>query len=308
MNQPRRKKNDIHGWLVLDKPQGLTSTRAVGACKFAFQAKKAGHAGTLDPLATGILPIAFGEATKTVPYVMDGTKNYRFTIRWGAETDTDDSEGQVVKTSDVRPSRDAIASLLPEFVGEILQVPPQYSAVKVEGARAYDLARDGEQFELSARPVQIDALTLVDVPDENTAVLEAECGKGTYVRALARDFGRRLGCCGHIIALRRTRVGPFTEADAVPLSRIEEAAGGPEALAALTALLQPVEAALTELPALTVTPPDAATLARGQPVLIRGRDAPVMAGAVYAQCRGRIIAIGEIEKGALHPTRVFNFG
>lgn len=308
MNQPKRKKNNVHGWLVLDKPQGLTSTRAVGACKHAFQAKKAGHAGTLDPLATGILPIAFGEATKTVPFVMDGAKSYRFTIRWGAETETDDSEGAVVRTSEARPSREAIACLLPEFMGTILQVPPQFSAVKVEGARAYDLARDGEAFELAARAVQIDRLQLVEMPDRDTSVLEADCGKGTYVRALARDLGRRLGCYGHIVALRRTRVGPFGESDAVTMAEIEEAARHADSLAALLGLLKPVESALAELPALQVSPPDAATLARGQPVLIRGRDAPIMSGAVYALCRGRIIAIGEIEKGALHPTRVFNFG
>ena len=306
MNQVKRKKNNVHGWLVLDKPQGITSTRAVGIAKFAFQAKKAGHAGTLDPLATGILPIAFGEATKTVPYIVDGSKSYRFTIRWGIETDTDDSEGREVRTNAERPSRTAIEQLLPDFLGEILQVPPQFSAVKVEGERAYDLAREGEDFELKARPVVIERLVVVDMPGADMTILDAGCGKGTYVRAIARDLGRRLGCFGHVTALRRTRVGPFGEAAAVPLALVEETAKA--GFEALCTLLRPVEEALADLPSLTVSPPDAATLARGQPVLIRGRDAPVMMGAVYALCRGRIIAIGEIEKGALHPTRVFNFG
>ena len=206
-NQPRRDKRDVHGWVVLDKPIGMTSTHAVAVLKRLFQAKRAGHAGTLDPLASGGLPIALGEATKTVPFVMDGRKRYRFTVAWGEERDTDDTEGRPVKTSELRPSAEAIRALLPQFTGLIEQTPPQYSAIKVQGERAYDLARDGETVELKPRPVEIHELTLVEHGDSNQSVFEAECGKGTYVRALARDIGRILGCFGHICALRRTVVG-----------------------------------------------------------------------------------------------------
>ena len=208
-NQPRRDKRDVHGWVVLDKPIGMTSTHAVAVLKRLFQAKRAGHAGTLDPLASGGLPIALGEATKTVPFVMDGRKRYRFTVAWGEERDTDDTEGRVTQTSELRPSADAIRALLPRFTGLIEQIPPQYSAIKVQGERAYDLARDGETVELKPRPVEIHELTLVEHGENGQSVFEAECGKGTYVRALARDIGRILGCFGHICALRRTLVGPF---------------------------------------------------------------------------------------------------
>ncbi len=301
-----KKGKPIHGWIILDKPQGMTSTQAVGAIKRIFEAQKAGHAGTLDPLATGILPIALGEATKTVPFAVDGEKAYRFTVRFGAETDTDDAEGEVVRTSDALPARRAVEALLPSFTGEILQVPPQFSAIKVEGARAYDLARSGEEVVLEPREVLIEDLALVDMPDAATAVLEARCGKGTYVRAIARDMGRALGCFGHVTALRRTRVGSFDEDASVSLEELREAAqiGGEE----LAALLMPVEAALDDLPGLSVGPNDAASLARGQAVLVRGRDAPVMAGAAWAHFKGRILALGELEKGAFRPTRVFNFG
>jgi tRNA pseudouridine55 synthase len=302
----RKKGKPVHGWLVLDKPMGLTSTQAVGAAKRLFEAQKAGHAGTLDPLATGILPIALGEATKTVPFAVDGEKAYCFTVRFGAETDTDDSEGSVVETSEARPSRAAIEAVLATFTGEILQVPPRYSAIKVDGNRAYDLARSGEVVELEPRSVVIEDLRLVDMPDAETAVFEAECGKGTYVRALARDMGRALGCLGHVIALRRTRVGPFDESNAVGLDAIHAAAL--EGEAALFAHLLPVEAALEALPDLGVGPGDAASLARGQSVLVRGRDAPVLSGAAWAHFKGRILALGELEKGAFRPTRVFNFG
>ena len=202
----RKKGNPVHGWLILDKPLGATSTQALGAVKRIYEAQKAGHAGTLDPLATGILPIAFGEATKTVSFAVDGEKAYRFTVRWGQETNTDDAEGDVVERSDKRPARSDIEAILPEFVGEISQRPPAFSAIKVEGNRAYDLARDGEIVELEPRLVVIEELRLVDMPDPSTAVFEAECGKGTYVRALARDMGRRLKCYGHVVALRRTIV------------------------------------------------------------------------------------------------------
>ncbi len=301
----RKKGNPVHGWLVLDKPLGATSTQALGAVKRIFEAQKAGHAGTLDPLATGILPIAFGEATKTVAFAVDGEKAYRFSVRWGEETATDDAEGEVTARSDKRPTMADIDALLPEFTGEISQRPPSFSAIKVEGNRAYDLARDGELVELEPRLVVIEELRLVETPDPHTAVFEAECGKGTYVRALARDMGRRLGCYGHVIALRRTRVGPFSEDEAVTLDELREAAA-PENGSDIGQFLMPVERALCDVTELAVSQQDASNLAMGRAVLIRGRDAPLVSGPVYATFKGRLVALGEIEKGALHPTRVFN--
>jgi tRNA pseudouridine55 synthase len=303
----RKKGNPVHGWVILDKPLNMTSTQAVGAIRRAFNAQKAGHAGTLDPLATGILPIALGEATKTVPYAVDGEKAYRFTVRWGAETTTDDTEGPVTNASETRPTRAAIEALLPQFHGEVSQVPPAFSAIKIAGERAYDLARDGEEVILAARTVVIERLALVDQPDDATSVFEAECGKGTYVRALARDMGRLLGCFGHVIALRRTRVGPFEEANAVTLEAIQAAAQSDDPNAT-DKFLAPVELALADLPELLVSQSDAASLARGQSVLIRGRDAPILEGPAFATSKGRLIALGELDKGALHPTRVFNLG
>lgn len=303
----RKKGNPVHGWVILDKPLNMTSTQAVGAVRRAFNAQKAGHAGTLDPLATGILPIALGEATKTVPFAVDGEKAYRFTVRWGAETTTDDTEGPVTQSSDRQPSRAEIEALLPQFHGNISQVPPAFSAIKIAGERAYDLARDGEDVVLEARTVTIDRLALVDHQDASTSVFEAECGKGTYVRALARDMGRLLGCYGHVIALRRTRVGPFDEGNAVTLENIQSAAAMVD-VSAIADCLSPVEMALASLPELLVSQSDAASLARGQSILIRGRDAPVMEGPAFATSKGRLIALGELEKGALHPTRVFNLG
>ena len=304
----RKKGNPVHGWLVLDKPLNMTSTQAVGAVRRAFNAQKAGHAGTLDPLASGILPIALGEATKTVPFAVDGEKAYRFTVRWGAETTTDDTEGAVTESSDIRPSRQQIETLLPRFHGEVMQVPPQFSAIKIAGERAYDLARSGEVVALEARPVMIERLALVDQPDDATGVFEAECGKGTYVRAIARDLGRLMGCFGHVIALRRTRVGPFDESRAVTLEAVEAASKLDDGGEALARLLAPVESALADLPELMVSPNDAASLVRGQAILIRGRDAPVLSGPAFATSKGRLIALGELDKGALHPTRVFNLG
>ncbi|MCP1828843.1 tRNA pseudouridine55 synthase [Bradyrhizobium sp. USDA 4532] len=305
--QPRRDKRDVHGWVVLDKPIGMTSTQAVAVLKRLFQAKRAGHAGTLDPLASGGLPIALGEATKTVPFVMDGRKRYRFTVCWGEERDTDDTEGRPVRTGESRPTADSIRELLPRFTGVIEQIPPQYSAIKVQGERAYDLARDGETVELKPRPVEIHELTLVEHGDNGQSVFEAECGKGTYVRALARDMGRILGCFGHICALRRTLVGPFTERDMIPLEQLEalcnRAASGEGSLA--DALL-PVETALDDIPALAVTRADAARLHRGQAVLLRGRDAPNTSGTVYVTVAGRLLALAEIGNGELIPKRVFN--
>ena len=302
----RKKGNPVHGWVILDKPLGMTSTQAVGAVRRVFNAQKAGHAGTLDPLATGILPIALGEATKTVPFAVDGEKAYRFTVRWGAETTTDDTEGAVTQSSDARPTRAAIEALLPGFHGDIQQIPPQFSAIKIGGERAYDLARGGEVVPLEARTVVIQRLALVDTPSDATSVFEAECGKGTYVRALARDIGRLLGCFGHVIALRRTRVGSFGESRAVTLEAIQAAAQCDDPEAALAKLIEPVEAALCDLPELLVSESDAASLVRGQAILIRGRDAPVLSGLAFATSKGRLIALGELDKGALHPTRVFN--
>lgn len=299
----RRKGSPVHGWLIFDKPEGMNSTRAVGLVKSLYDAAKAGHAGTLDPLATGVLPIALGEATKTVPFVVEGSKVYRFTVRFGIETDTDDAEGKVTASSDRRPSSPEIEATLPRFTGEIIQVPPRFSALKVEGARAYDLARDEEQFELEPRPVSIARLTLVAHPDKDHCILETECGKGTYVRALARDLGRALGSHGHVAALRRTRVGPFGEDRAVSVERLEALASDRDDL--VTAL-EPVEIALRDIPALTVSAADAARLRRGQPVLLRGRDAPILAGTIYAMARGTLVAVGEVSEGELKPRRIFN--
>jgi len=302
----RRKKGiPVHGWVVLDKPPGMTSTQAVAAVRRLFMAQKAGHAGTLDPLATGVLPIALGEATKTVPFAVDGRKVYRFSVRWGVETDTDDAEGTAVATDASRPSRSQIEALLPQFIGEIMQTPPAFSAIKVDGERAYDLARSGSAVELEARPVVIDRLELVDMPDADTALLETECGRGTYVRALARDLGRLLGCRGHVAALRRTRVGTFTDEGATSLQELQQAAdeGGEGGLASL---LLPIETALEDLLEINVSQADAARLARGQPVLLRGRDAPIVVGDAFAISKGTLIALCEVAAGELRPTRVFN--
>jgi tRNA pseudouridine55 synthase len=301
LGKSRPKKRDVNGWVVLDKGVGMTSTHAVAVVKRALNAKKAGHAGTLDPLASGILPIALGEATKTVPFVMDGQKSYVFTVAWGVETETDDAEGRPVQATHTYPERDAIEALLPRFTGLIEQVPPRFSAVKIQGERAYDLAREGETVELKPRQAQIDRLALVAHSGERS-ILEADCGKGTYVRALARDLGRALGCLGHVAALRRTRVGPFTEADAVVVGDLEGLESGASASA-----VRPVETALADLPSIAVPRDTAVRLMRGQPVILRGRDAP-LAGKMYATCGGVLVAVGDIERGELIPHRVFNLG
>ena len=305
--QFKRDKRDVHGWVVLDKPVGMTSTHAVSIVKRLFTAKRAGHAGTLDPLASGALPIALGEATKTVPFVMDGRKLYQFTVRWGEERDTDDAEGRVTANSDARPAPQAIRALLPSFTGAIEQVPPKYSAIKIDGERAYDLARDGATVELAARTVQIDRLELIATPDPDRAVLHAECGKGTYVRSLARDMGRALGCFGHVSALRRVAVGPFGAETMILLEQLEalchRAAAGE---ASLADALMPVETALDDIPALAVSQADAARLRRGQAVLLRGRDAPNFRGPVYATASGHLVALAELDRGEIVPKRVFN--
>ena len=305
--QFKRDKRDVHGWLVLDKPVGMTSTHAVSVVKRLFSAKRAGHAGTLDPLASGCLPIALGEATKTVPFVMDGRKLYEFTVRWGEERDTDDAEGRVIATSNERPAAEAIRALLPTYIGSIQQVPPRYSAIKIEGERAYDLARDGETVEIEPRQVEIIRLELVSSPDPDHAVLHAECGKGTYVRSLARDIGRALGCYGHVSALRRVAVGSFGPETMILLEHLEalchRAATGE---ASLAGALMPVETALDDIPALAVSGADAARLSRGQAVLLRGRDAPNFRGPVYATASGHLVALAELDRGEIVPKRVFN--
>jgi tRNA pseudouridine55 synthase len=305
----KAKKRDVHGWVVLDKPIGMTSTHAVSVIKHLFTAKRAGHAGTLDPLASGCLPIALGEATKTVPFAIDGRKAYGFTVCWGEERDTDDAEGRVVATSAQRPESAAVRALLPRFTGTIDQVPPRFSAIKVDGERAYDLAREGAPVELAPRPAEIYRLELIETgaPDPDHASFIAECGKGTYVRSLARDLGRALGCLGHVCELRRNRVGPFGEADMISLERLEalchRAASGDGQFADL---LLPVETALDDIPALAVTVADAARLRRGQAVLLRGRDASIFNGMVQIACGGQFAALAEVERGEIIPKRVFN--
>jgi tRNA pseudouridine55 synthase len=298
--KPRQKRSsrvEVDGWINLDKPTGVSSTQAVGRLKFLFNARKAGHAGTLDPLASGVLPVAFGEATKTVPIVQDGAKSYRFRVRWGEESATDDAEGEIVARSARRPAPAEIEALLPRFVGVILQTPPTFSAIRIGGARAYDLAREGESFAIEPRPINVYRLELISA-EPDAAVLEADCGKGAYVRAIARDLGRALGCYGHVVELRRTRVGPFSADAGVALDRLPD---DPELMA--RALL-PVRAGLAEIPLLAVDRDGAATLRRGQKLLLRG-PAPVQ-GPAYADCFGTPIAFGVIEDGYFVSSRVFN--
>ena len=297
-SQRRSARVAVHGWVCLDKPAGLTSTQAVGQLRWLYNAKKAGHAGTLDPLASGVLPIAFGEATKTVAIVQDGVKSYHFTVRWGEERDTDDSEGRVIASSQARPEPAAIQALLPRFVGLFSQTPPIYSAIRIGGERAYDLAREGEAIVMAPREVVVHRLALIS-SQRDFARFEAECGKGVYVRAIARDIGRALGCGGHVTGLRRMRVGPFRIEGAIGLDDLK---GSPERSAAA---LQPVSAGLAEWRALAVDRDGAATLRRGQKLLLRGRDAPAE-GPAYAACFGAPVAFGAIEAGYFVPTRVFN--
>lgn len=297
----KRKGRDISGWLVIDKPAGITSTTVVNKVKWAFEAKKAGHAGTLDPDATGILPVALGEATKTIAYLGDTLKGYDFTVRFGASTTTDDAEGKVLETSTARPGDDDIRAALPRFIGDIQQVPPQFSAVKVDGARAYDLARDGEQLELAARGLYVDDLQMTGRPDADHADLHFVCGSGGYVRAIARDLGAALGCYGHCQRLRRTWVGPFDLDAAISFSRIEDLARTPE----IDALLGPVEMALADLPELRATAPGAARLKNGNPGQILPGDAEY-GDLAWASFEGKPLAIGHLRGGELHPERVFN--
>ena len=296
MNEKRPKRN-ISGWLILDKPYGMTSTQAVGKVRWLFGAKKAGHAGTLDPLATGILPIALGEATKTVPAVQGGGKVYRFTVQWGASTSTDDAEGDVVAQSDRRATEAEVRAALPAFTGTIMQRPPAFSAIKIGGERAYDLARAGAAVELEPRPVTIGALSLLSHNAE-ASEFEMACEKGTYVRALARDLAGALGTCGHVTALRRTAVGRFDEASATTLEALEAAADR-------DAVLLPVAAGLADLPEVRLTPDQAGAIRHGNAVLLVGAGAPVHLDGAWASCRGDAVALGTVEKGHFKPHRVF---
>ena len=296
----RRKGRDISGWLVVDKPAGVTSTAVVNKVRWAFGAKKAGHAGTLDPEATGVLAVALGEATKTVPYITDALKAYRFTVRWGQATTTDDAQGTVTETSDARPDAAAIEAALPAFTGEIEQVPPQFSAVKVAGERAYDLAREGERLDLAARPLWVESLTLLDRPDADHAEFEMVCGKGGYVRAIARDLGRALGCLGHVVTLRRIWSGPFATEDGIDLDTVDRLAKSPD----LDARLLPLETGLADLPEVRATAEGAARLKNGNPGAVIATEAEFGEEA-WASFEGRAVAVGTYMGGMLHPSRVF---
>ena len=302
----KKRGEPIHGWVILDKPYGMTSTQAVGKIRWLFNAQKAGHGGTLDPLATGLLPIALGEATKTVSHAMDGRKVYRFTTCWGEERSTDDLEGEVTARSDVRPTQNQIESILSRFTGEISQTPPAFSAIKVKGERAYDLARAGEALDLAPRPVVIEDLRLIDIPDADHATFEVTCGKGTYIRALARDMGRALGCLGHVAMLRRVAVGPFTEAHMISLEKLEELRHNAPGGDAMEGALLPIETVLDGIPALAVDERQAQRLRQGQPVLLRGANAPIAEEAVLVTHGGKPVGIGTVEQGSLKPKRLFN--
>ena len=304
----RRRGRPIHGWLIVDKPAGLSSAAVVARVRYLLDAAKAGHAGSLDPIATGILPVALGEATKTIAYVMDGTKRYRFTVRWGEARSTDDIEGEVVGESSVRPGEAEIKAALARFTGEILQVPPVYSAIKVEGRRSYDLARADMAHELEARTVRVDRFELVAMPDRDHAEFEVECGKGTYMRALARDLAEALGTVGHVAALRRTAVGPYGEGDAISLDKL----GTLGHSAADSEYLLAVETALDDIPALVLTESEAGRLRHGQPVAVlraANRDCirDLANGDVLcALSGGKLVALTRLEGNQVFPVRVLN--
>jgi tRNA pseudouridine55 synthase len=307
MSRRKLRGRPLDGWLIIDKPPGLTSTDVVNRVRRAFDAQKAGHGGTLDPLATGVLPIAFGAATKTVPYVMDGTKLYRFTLRFGEARDTDDADGAITATSAIRPTDEQIAAALPAFCGDIMQVPPAYSAVKIAGERAYDMAREGRAPVLEARPARVDRFELVDRPDPDHAVFEVASGKGVYMRSLARDLSLACGTLGHVAALRRLRVGPFAEAQAIPLDKLrapdDTAPASPD-------LLLPVATALADIPALALTEAEAGDLKHGQAislVALMGRipaSADPAGGLARAMAGGRVIGLCRLEDGWLKPERL----
>jgi tRNA pseudouridine55 synthase len=297
----RKKGRDISGWLIIDKPAGPTSTTIVNKVKWALEAKKAGHAGTLDPEATGVLAIALGEATKTVPHVTDAMKAYDFTIRLGQATNTDDTEGQVVAQSDQRPNDAQIIDALHAYVGDIMQTPPKFSAVKIDGVRAYKLARDGDDPQIDARPLYVEDLKFIARPDADHVRLEMICGKGGYVRAIARDLGAALGCYGHVLQLRRIWSGPFDVAEAITMEQVEELARTP----GLDAFIQPLEIGLTELPELHCTPEAAAKLRNGNPALVITSNCEY-GDEAWASCQGKAVAVGVYKAGELHPSRVFN--
>jgi tRNA pseudouridine55 synthase len=296
-----RKGRDISGWLVVDKPAGPTSTAVVNKVRWALEAKKAGHAGTLDPEATGVLAIALGEATKTVPYITDALKAYEFTVRLGVSTNTDDAEGEVLKTSDLRPDDEAIKEALAGFIGDIEQVPPQFSAVKIDGERAYKRARDGEEMEIAARPLFVESLLLIDRPDADHVTLEMVCGKGGYVRSIARDLGAVLGCYGHVRELRRIWSGPFDAGDGLTIAQIEEMARTPE----LDTHLLPLEQGLVDLPEVKATAEGAVKLRNGNPGMVIAHDVEY-GDECWASFDGVAVAVGRFKSGELHPNRVFN--
>ena len=297
----KRKGNPVHGWVVLDKPYGLGSTSAVGKVRWLYAAQKAGHAGTLDPLATGILPIALGEATKTVPFMMDAKKGYQFTLTFGENTDTWDMEGEVTETSDLRPREADILKALPQFTGDIEQIPPRYSAIKVDGQRSYDLARAGEIVQLKSRQVRVDAFSLIDM-NEDAATFEVACGKGTYIRSLARDLAATLGTCGHVTTLRRTRVGPLKITESFSLAALEQLHYEGHVLEALC----PVETVLDDIPVLAVTDEDALNLKQGRAIVIPSDFKAKTSEKVLAKTGKKAVALCEMQDGYLKPKRVFN--
>ena len=297
----KRKGRNISGWLVVDKPAGITSTAVVNKVRWALDAQKAGHAGTLDPEATGVLAVALGEATKTVPYITDARKAYEFTVRLGQATNTDDAEGQVIAQADDRPTDSQITDALAGFLGDIMQVPPQFSAVKIDGQRAYKLAREGEDLALAARPLWVEELLLIDRPNPDHAVLSMTCGKGGYVRSVARDLGQKLGCYGHVLQLRRIWSGPFDATDGLTLDQIDKLARTPE----LETHLLPLETGLADLPMVTCTPQGAARLRNGNPGMVVAHDIDY-GEECWASFEGQPLAVGRFKAGELHPSRVFN--
>jgi len=297
----KRKGRNISGWLVVDKPAGITSTAVVNKVRWALDAQKAGHAGTLDPEATGVLAVALGEATKTVPYITDALKAYEFTVRLGQATNTDDAEGQVIAQADDRPTDSQITDALAGFLGDIMRVPPQFSAVKIDGQRAYKLAREGEDLALAARPLWVEELLLIDRPNPDHAVLSMTCGKGGYVRSVARDLGQKLGCYGHVLQLRRIWSGPFDATDGLTLDQIDKLARTPE----LETHLLPLETGLADLPMVTCTPQGAARLRNGNPGMVVAHDIDY-GEECWASFEGQPLAVGRFKAGELHPSRVFN--
>ncbi|SLN68328.1 tRNA pseudouridine synthase B [Aquimixticola soesokkakensis] len=297
----RKKGRDVHGWLIVDKPAGLTSTAVVNKVRWAFDAKKAGHAGTLDPAATGVLAIALGEATKTVPFITDALKCYRFLVTLGAATNTDDAEGEVIETSDLRPTDGDIEAALPRFVGDIEQVPPKFSAVKIDGERAYALARDNEDFEIAARPLYVEELKFISRPDADHVELEMTCGKGGYVRAIARDLGETLGCLGHVEWLRREWSGPWDVEEGISLALVDDLAK----TEALDIHLRPLEEGLADLPEYMLTPEGAVRMRNGNPGMIYPGEAE-WGDEVWCSFQGVPVGVGILKGAEVHPSRVFN--